>query len=168
MYPGFEVERRSLDESLDVFWWSWSQAMAGTIIRTVMRHFHTDTGSISFFDQDNELFKVENGYSKAFVARSVSIAAHVLLSDDVLVILDTHKVCSYHIIKASTNGSRIGGSNQIHWLSTRRTVFDSMQGLPFLLMQDYRLVYSPSSATSQGNRSHQIKEGSCKNSVQRP
>lgn len=95
IYPEFEVQRRSVDEALDVAWFSWSQTEAGTIIKTVMNTFSTRYASISFFDQNNEMFKVENGYHRASVPRPISIAAHALLSDDILVVLDTKKVCLY-------------------------------------------------------------------------
>lgn len=94
IYPEFELQRRSIDEALDVAWFSWSQVEAGTIIKTVMNTFSTHYASISFFDQNNEMFKVENGYHQANVPRSISIAAHALLSDEILVILDTKLVCS--------------------------------------------------------------------------
>jgi len=93
MFPACEVQRRSLCESLDIAWFQWSQQQAGYLITNAMKTFGTRFASISFFDHKNEMFKVENGYNKPSVSRSISVAAHALLSDDVFLVLDTKKVC---------------------------------------------------------------------------
>ena len=51
-------------------------------------------GSLSFFDNTHELIKIENGYPDIHIHRETSISAHVLYSPDVMVVLDTQKVCA--------------------------------------------------------------------------
>lgn len=91
VFPSNEVERRAVCESLEVAWVQWQNPRAAHIVTTVMNVFGTHFASISFFDHDNEIFKVENGFDKGSISRSISIAAHALLSDEVFVILDTKK-----------------------------------------------------------------------------
>lgn len=50
--------------------------------------------AISFFDTEYEHVQVEHGYDMKSIPREKSIAAHALLSADVLVVEDTQKVCS--------------------------------------------------------------------------
>ncbi len=76
----------------DIMWPQWCQEKAGALIRAAMKTFGTKFASLSFFDERYELFRAENGYNQPHVDRAVSIAAHCLLSKDVLVVLDTKKV----------------------------------------------------------------------------
>ena len=77
-----------------------------------MKKFGTKFVSLSFFDEDSEVFKAENGYNQATMDRAISFAAHCLLSKDVLVILDTKEVCNpiRVIIEPTADHSRIGDS----------------------------------------------------------
>jgi hypothetical protein len=63
-----------------------------------MKEFDTVFASLSFFDGQDEIFKAENGYNVPRIPRSISIAAHALLSDDVFVVLDTKQVCKTFFI----------------------------------------------------------------------
>lgn len=49
--------------------------------------------AISFIDSDHEIFKAEHAFGRKYVDRSKSIGAHVLLSNEPMVILDTAEVC---------------------------------------------------------------------------
>ncbi len=51
-------------------------------------------GALSFFDNNYENFKMESGYQSKRINREISIAAHTLYSPEVLVIPDTHIVCT--------------------------------------------------------------------------
>ena len=84
----------SLVYSYDILWPSWDQERAGALLRSAMARFDTRFAALSFFDGENEMFKVENGYNCSKIDRSISIAAHALLSADVLVLLDIKLVCS--------------------------------------------------------------------------
>jgi hypothetical protein len=79
--------------SLDILWPKWSKDKARSIINDAMKEFDTCCASISFFDDRSEIFKIEYGYGGPKISRPVSIAAHALLSNDVLVLLDTKEVC---------------------------------------------------------------------------
>lgn len=54
--------------------------------------------AISFIDEDCEIFKAEHAFNRKYVGRSESIGAHVLLSNEPVVILDTEKV-RYTIVR---------------------------------------------------------------------
>jgi hypothetical protein len=59
-----------------------------------MARFQTEFASLSFFDSTYEIFKAENGYHTSRIERTKSIAAHVVLSKETMVVLDTAKVRS--------------------------------------------------------------------------
>lgn len=50
--------------------------------------------SISLIDETVEIFKAEYGFNRKYVDRRESIGAHVLLSDEPMVLLDVTKVCN--------------------------------------------------------------------------
>ncbi len=77
-----------------MLWPQWAQRKTGDIMRKAMDAFGTRFASLSFFDDKFELVKVENGYNRSQIDRDISIAAHVLFSPDVMVVLDTKKVCA--------------------------------------------------------------------------
>lgn len=81
-----------MSREYDILWPQWGQEKAGDLIRLAMKQFQTKYVSLSFFDEHYEIFKAENGYNISHVDRTVSFAAHCLLSKDVLVILDTREV----------------------------------------------------------------------------
>jgi hypothetical protein len=82
-----------------------------------MRRFDSRWASVSLFDSCKEIMKAEMGYSMTSFPRSDSIGAHVLLSGEVMVILDTHKVSEYGIgLKPPTyKSNRIGDLHAIPW-----------------------------------------------------
>lgn len=61
------------------------------LVQSARDEFGVTGASISFVDTDLEILKVEVGYNRRSIKRPESIAAHVLLSTEVLVILDTEK-----------------------------------------------------------------------------
>jgi hypothetical protein len=83
----------SMGRSYDIVWPHWSQAKAGALICAALKEFDVSLASLSFFDGKYEIFKAESGYNASRIPRSISIAAHALLSTDVLVVLDTKEVC---------------------------------------------------------------------------
>jgi hypothetical protein len=94
VYPPNEEARLGKHSALDVLWPEWTQDNACALITSSMVRFQTENASLSFFDRKYEIFKAENGYHTSRIERTKSIAAHVLLSADTLVILDTKQVCS--------------------------------------------------------------------------
>ncbi|KAK2624460.1 hypothetical protein QTJ16_006410 [Diplocarpon rosae] len=89
VYPPNEPQRLGMSDDFDVLWPHWGQDNSAELIRIAMTKFGAKSVSLSFFDEENEVFKAENGYNQSHVARTTSIAAHCLLSKDVLVVLDT-------------------------------------------------------------------------------
>ena len=82
-----------MGSSYDIVWPQWSRDKASALICAAMKEFDTYFASLSFFDGKHEVFKAENGYNVSRISRSISLAAHALLSEDVLVVLDTKQVC---------------------------------------------------------------------------
>jgi len=72
----------------------WDTDKISALMMTAMETFGTCLSSLSFFDGTDEMIIAGLGYGTVKVPRSVSIAAHAVLSDDVFVVLDTHKVSS--------------------------------------------------------------------------
>lgn len=66
-------------------------------MRASMEEFGNTGVSISFIDTSHEILKAEIGCKHRVIKRSESIAAHALLTTDVLVVLDTKKV--FHFIQ---------------------------------------------------------------------
>ncbi|KAM3077439.1 hypothetical protein ACMFMG_006782 [Clarireedia jacksonii] len=91
IYPPNEEARLAKHSAFDVLWPEWTQDKACALITSSMARFQTKYASLSLFDGRYEVFKAENGYHTSRIERARSIAAHVLLSTDTLVILDTEK-----------------------------------------------------------------------------
>ncbi len=71
--------------------------------------FGTPWAAISFFDRDTEIVQAERGYSRHLIPRHESVASHVLLTDEVMTVLDTQKVILLpEILGLVLIGSRIG------------------------------------------------------------
>jgi hypothetical protein len=68
-----------------------------------MRVFQTRCASVSFFDRKYEIIKTECGVGRSSIPRKESIGAHVLLSSEPMVVLDTLKVCQLRSIFDSTD-----------------------------------------------------------------
>lgn len=65
---------------------------ARSLIKSANSKFDTPWGAISFFDKDTEIVQAERGYSRHLIPRRESIASHVLLTTEVMTVLDTEKV----------------------------------------------------------------------------
>ncbi|EKD16266.1 uncharacterized protein L3040_009500 [Drepanopeziza brunnea f. sp. 'multigermtubi'] len=89
--PPSESVRLHTADKYDPLWRNWNQEAASSIIRDAMKIFATKCVSVSFFDEIGEIFYAERGYSQTHVPRNQSIAAHCLLSQNVLVVLDTRQ-----------------------------------------------------------------------------
>jgi hypothetical protein len=76
----------------DIVWRQWNLDKAGALLMAAMKRFDASCASISFFDENYEVFKLESGYNKLRIDRATSIAAHALLSTDVFVVFDTKQV----------------------------------------------------------------------------
>ena len=95
LYPHNEKEIMEETKELDHVWPTWSaekRKVVEELMFTAMRHFDTRFVAMSFFDEEFELVKAENGYNSKFIFRDVSFAAHALLSTEVFAIPDTKKV----------------------------------------------------------------------------
>jgi hypothetical protein len=66
----------------------------GSLLKRCLGEFGVRYGSLSFFDNNYENFKMESGYGGKRINREISIAAHALYSSDVLVIPDAQLVCA--------------------------------------------------------------------------
>ena len=74
--------------------WSRVQELEGMkMIRRARDEFGASGAAISLVISNVEILKVHEGYGLEAIKRSESIAAHALLSTEVLVVLDTQKVC---------------------------------------------------------------------------
>jgi hypothetical protein len=99
-YPPNEIERFATFRSSqiwsgsDIVWSTWKIESARSLIIAATAKFETPWAAISFFDRDNEIIQAERGYSRHLIPRQESIASHVLLTDDVMTVLDTQKVIS--------------------------------------------------------------------------
>lgn len=93
----------------------WGREWASGLIRHAMSTFKTSYVSLSLFDSFHEVFVAENGYNQPQVERNISMSAHVLLSKDVLVVLDATKVCRTRPTNSRANGGRTGDSRGTLW-----------------------------------------------------
>lgn len=63
------------------------------MIRAAQTEFGVSGAAISLVISNVEVLKAQDGYGLEAIKRQDSIAAHALLSTEVLVISDTQKVC---------------------------------------------------------------------------
>lgn len=89
VYPQDEDKRCSVSKNYEINWREWIQELAGIRLKETMKKFGAHCGALSFFDEEYEVLKAENGYNKLRIPRSNSIAAHALYTTEVLAILDT-------------------------------------------------------------------------------
>lgn len=73
-------------------WTSWQEERSLELVIASREEFGATGVSISLVDNSNEILKAEVGYNRRMIKRSESIAAHALLTTEVLVVLDTTKV----------------------------------------------------------------------------
>lgn len=92
MSPQNEEGRLASLKRCNPVWTSWQEDRGKSLVRLAQEEFGASGVSISFVDSNLEILKVEMGYNRRTIRRPESIAAHVLLSTEVLVVLDTAKV----------------------------------------------------------------------------
>ena len=61
-------------------------------METALEVVDASHGSISIFSRNSERMKAECGYNRVVIPRPQSLAAHLLLANGPMVILDTHNV----------------------------------------------------------------------------
>ncbi|KFY01331.1 hypothetical protein V490_00952 [Pseudogymnoascus sp. VKM F-3557] len=91
MDPPNEAGRLSSLFSISRVWTPVQEDRSKEIVKASMAEFEATGVSISLIDNSNEIFKAEIGYNRRMIQRSISLGAHVLLSTEVLVVLDTEK-----------------------------------------------------------------------------
>ncbi|KAI9746143.1 MAG: hypothetical protein M1818_000824 [Claussenomyces sp. TS43310] len=89
VYPVNEAERLKAFEHCKPEWNDWTSTRAKDLVLEALLQFDAPWAAISFFDRKSELIMAELGYNRQYICRQESIAAHVLFSTDVMVILDT-------------------------------------------------------------------------------
>lgn len=137
VFPADELTRLAVSEEFDIVWKHWSREKAKGLIECVMAQFGTNYVALSIFDEDSEIFKAENGINQSRIARSTSIAAHCIFSQDVMVVLDTRKVnLTHRYAELLADGDRTGVSRKILWSSGDLT-FVSLLG-PLLCLHAAR------------------------------
>jgi hypothetical protein len=130
-----EAQRMALCGHYDLLWPIWSNEKVVGLLRAAMSQFNTSFASFSIFNEKNEVFKAEKGYDQPELDRKISIAAHVLYTNEVLVLLDTQKVCLLHRLGLISNFlARTGDFKEIP-LSLVAPVFDSSQVHHFYLQR---------------------------------
>lgn len=95
MVPLNEAGRLLSLFNLEREWTPWQEERGREFIKASIEEFGATGVSISLIDQSNEIIKAEIGYNRRMIKRSVSIAAHVLLTTEVLVVLDARKVFQF-------------------------------------------------------------------------
>jgi hypothetical protein len=86
------MKRLDAVKTVNVPFPDWATERTKHIILLAQKMFDVQYAALSFFDSKHEIVRVEHGYSKGLIPRSVSIGAHALLSHDPMVVLDTAKV----------------------------------------------------------------------------
>ena len=92
--PATEMDRLKAFKRMNVAYQDWALQKAHHYAVSAMRTLHAEHAALSFFDRKNEIMRAESGYNRATIPRQESIGAHILLSNEAMVILDTHKVCA--------------------------------------------------------------------------
>lgn len=99
-YPPNEIDRLATFQSsqiwsgTDIEWSNLEIEGARSLITAAMKIFATPCAAISFFDRDSEIVQAERGYSRHLIPRHESIASHVVLTNEVMAVLDTEEVIS--------------------------------------------------------------------------
>ncbi|KAI9651002.1 hypothetical protein NHQ30_001039 [Ciborinia camelliae] len=93
MYPSGEETRIRKHYSIDGPWDPDLGRRIVALMEAAVKRFHIKGASVSVFDERYEKLRVDVGYDgdMANIKRTTSIAAHALYSEEVLIILDTHK-----------------------------------------------------------------------------
>ncbi|ELR02029.1 hypothetical protein VC83_08650 [Pseudogymnoascus destructans] len=91
MDPVNEEGRLASLFNIERVWTPRQESRAKELVKASKEEFAVTGVSISLIDNSNEILKAETTYNCRMIKRSVSIAAHALLTTEVLVILDTTK-----------------------------------------------------------------------------
>ncbi|KFY42079.1 hypothetical protein V494_02621 [Pseudogymnoascus sp. VKM F-4513 (FW-928)] len=91
MDPLNEQERLASLFTMSRVWTPWQESRSTDLVKAAREEFGVPGVSISLIDNNNEILKAEVGYNRRMIKRSVSIAAHALLTTEVLVVLDTQR-----------------------------------------------------------------------------
>lgn len=93
--PPNEVERNTCLAKLYATWPKAQTCAATKIVAEARTEFSATGVCFSLIDSTHELIKAESGFvtTSGNIPRAASMAAHVLLTSDVLVVLDARKVC---------------------------------------------------------------------------
>ena len=95
VYPPDEAARLEYCAKYESIWDNDEEFdKVGQQVAKALKHFEVTKGSLSFFDKFYERIQIEKGYNSDVIPRHSSIAAHALYSTDVMVVLDTQKVCA--------------------------------------------------------------------------
>ncbi|KAI9813737.1 MAG: hypothetical protein M1826_002382 [Phylliscum demangeonii] len=89
--PASESTRIQVFRRMNVPYTGWALRQARHLVMQGLRALDTEHAALSFFDRRNEIMRAESGYNRAVIPRAESIGAHVLLSTEALVVLDTHQ-----------------------------------------------------------------------------
>lgn len=93
--PPWELEILSETRKLEVIWPEWTEERSlptEGLLASASELFKPCFIALSFFDEKYEIIQVETGYGVKYIPRDCSLAAHALLSKDILTILDTKEV----------------------------------------------------------------------------
>ena len=81
----------------DIIWHNWDPETGkniGKLVLETMKSFGTKSVALSIFDDTLEQIMAEEGLRRNEIDREASIAAHVLFSSEVMVVLDAKQVCA--------------------------------------------------------------------------
>lgn len=95
LFPSWEQDMLSESQKLEIIWSQWTEEQklpTEEILTSAVGRFGTSFMALSFFNENYEIIKVENGYNAKYIPRDASLAAHALLSKEVFTILDTKEV----------------------------------------------------------------------------
>ncbi|KAB8292115.1 hypothetical protein EYC80_007860 [Monilinia laxa] len=92
VFPHDEEERLKKHRSIDGPWGDELTNKILALMGAAAKHFGMKNASLSVFDEKFEKLRADCGYFiDANIERTTSMAAHVLYSEEVLVVLDTHQ-----------------------------------------------------------------------------
>ncbi|KAM0144338.1 hypothetical protein ACHAO1_000096 [Botrytis cinerea] len=91
IYPHDEGTRIAKHHTINVPWTPELGGKTIALMEAAAKRFRLNNASLSIFDERHEILKVEVGYNLMTLERTTSISAHALYSEDVFVILDTHR-----------------------------------------------------------------------------
>jgi hypothetical protein len=88
-----EEERISFCAKYQIVWAPGSHMdVLGDLVTAAMKKFGVEAGCLSFFDKEQELVQIEGLHRRPRINREDSIAAHVLYSQEVMIVPDAQMV----------------------------------------------------------------------------